>query len=303
MVALEARDTLEAMHAADADEARARRYHRRQFALTLVDLALGVVLLAWWSWSGAAARLAALLEARLRRPRGGRRGHRPGGRRLADPARPFRSTSWPASSSPGGRAAHAEPRQLARRSREGARHRGRPRAARRRDRLRPPPVEPGPVVALGERRPGGGDRAPGRRGPDLARAALLPADAARGPGAARADPRPRRPHGGAGGGGRRRGLLAQGARRERGRGRPRAHPADPRERHAAPRVPGRGGGGGPRARARAPRQGHVAKGLLLQSLLIVGALWAADRVLRAGAACSGSPGPRIPPAFRFSPWS
>jgi STE24 endopeptidase len=52
----------------DADETRARQYHRRQFALTLVDLALGVVLLAWWSWSGAAVRLAALLEARLGAP-------------------------------------------------------------------------------------------------------------------------------------------------------------------------------------------------------------------------------------------
>ena len=56
------------MHASDANEGRARRYHRRQFALTLVDLALGVILLAWWSWSGAVARLAALLEARLGAP-------------------------------------------------------------------------------------------------------------------------------------------------------------------------------------------------------------------------------------------
>jgi STE24 endopeptidase len=56
------------VHASDADDGRARRYHRRQFALTLVDLALGVSLLAWWSWSGAAARLAALLEARLGAP-------------------------------------------------------------------------------------------------------------------------------------------------------------------------------------------------------------------------------------------
>ena len=55
----------EDVHASDADETRARRYHRRQFALTLVDLALGVILLASWSWSGAAVRLAALLEARL----------------------------------------------------------------------------------------------------------------------------------------------------------------------------------------------------------------------------------------------
>ena len=58
------------MDARDGDEARARRYHRRQFALTLVDLALGAVLLAWWSWSGAAARLAALLEDAARRPGG-----------------------------------------------------------------------------------------------------------------------------------------------------------------------------------------------------------------------------------------
>lgn len=63
-----AHDTLESMHAADADEERARRYHRRQFALTLVDLALGVVLLAWWSGSGAAARLASFLESRLHSP-------------------------------------------------------------------------------------------------------------------------------------------------------------------------------------------------------------------------------------------
>jgi STE24 endopeptidase len=58
----------EDVHASDADETRARQYHRRQFALTLVDLALGVILLAWWSWSGAAVRLAALLEARLGAP-------------------------------------------------------------------------------------------------------------------------------------------------------------------------------------------------------------------------------------------
>jgi STE24 endopeptidase len=58
------RDTLEAMRTVDASEDRARQYHRRQFALTLVDLGLGVVLLAWWSWSGAAAGLASLLEAR-----------------------------------------------------------------------------------------------------------------------------------------------------------------------------------------------------------------------------------------------
>ena len=118
--------------------------------------------------------------------------------------------------------------------------RRRPRAARRRDRLRPAPVEPGPVVALGERRPR-------RRGSCSWRPRcrvwliplfyrLTPLDD---PAPARPDPRPRRPHAGARRGGRRRGLLAQGADRERGRGRPRAHPADPRERHAAPRVPGR----------------------------------------------------------------
>ena len=56
------------MDARDGDEARARRYHRRQFALTLVDLGLGAVLLVWWSWSGAAARLAALLEGRQLAP-------------------------------------------------------------------------------------------------------------------------------------------------------------------------------------------------------------------------------------------
>src|SRR6185503_14906328 len=58
----------EDVNASDMNEGRARRYHRRQFALTLVDLALGVILLAWWSWSDAAARLAALLEARLGAP-------------------------------------------------------------------------------------------------------------------------------------------------------------------------------------------------------------------------------------------
>jgi len=52
----------------DTSDAEARRYHRRQFGLTLADLALGAALLAWWSWSGAAARLAAFLEARLDSP-------------------------------------------------------------------------------------------------------------------------------------------------------------------------------------------------------------------------------------------
>src|SRR5262249_23334391 len=61
-----ARATLDAMHAVDPDETEARRYHRRQFALTLVDLALGVLVLMGWSWSGAAAGLATALDARLR---------------------------------------------------------------------------------------------------------------------------------------------------------------------------------------------------------------------------------------------
>jgi STE24 endopeptidase len=56
------------MGAVDTDETRARRYHRRQFALTLVDLALGAALLVWWSWSGAAAELARALDGRLRSP-------------------------------------------------------------------------------------------------------------------------------------------------------------------------------------------------------------------------------------------
>jgi STE24 endopeptidase len=46
----------------------ARRYHRRQFALTLADLAIGAAMLAWWSGSGAAARLTAVLEPYLRSP-------------------------------------------------------------------------------------------------------------------------------------------------------------------------------------------------------------------------------------------
>jgi STE24 endopeptidase len=56
------------MGVVDTEEDRARRYHRRQFALMLVDLALGVGLLAWWSWSGAAAGLASFLDARLHSP-------------------------------------------------------------------------------------------------------------------------------------------------------------------------------------------------------------------------------------------
>jgi STE24 endopeptidase len=51
-----------------ASDEQARRYHRRQFALTLTDLALGAGMLAWWSGSGAAAALAGLLEARLGSP-------------------------------------------------------------------------------------------------------------------------------------------------------------------------------------------------------------------------------------------
>lgn len=50
------------------DERDAKRYHRRQFALTLIDLALGAALLVAWSKSGAAARLVATLETRLALP-------------------------------------------------------------------------------------------------------------------------------------------------------------------------------------------------------------------------------------------
>jgi len=56
------------MDAVHADEAKARRYHRRQFALTMADLALGAALLGWWSWSGAAGGLARALEVRLGSP-------------------------------------------------------------------------------------------------------------------------------------------------------------------------------------------------------------------------------------------
>jgi STE24 endopeptidase len=56
------------MHMADEDEVRARRYHRRQFGLTLADLALGVLLLAWWSGSGAATRVVAVLTSGLHSP-------------------------------------------------------------------------------------------------------------------------------------------------------------------------------------------------------------------------------------------
>ncbi len=53
------------MDARDAEATRAREYHRRQFALSLVDLGLGAVLLVWWAWSGAATRLAAGLDGWL----------------------------------------------------------------------------------------------------------------------------------------------------------------------------------------------------------------------------------------------
>jgi STE24 endopeptidase len=48
-----------------ASETEARRYHRRQFALTLADLAAGAALLVWWSASGSATRLAESLESWL----------------------------------------------------------------------------------------------------------------------------------------------------------------------------------------------------------------------------------------------
>jgi STE24 endopeptidase len=44
---------------------------------------------------------------------------------------------------------------------------------------------------------------------------------------------------------------------------------------------------------------HVAKGLLLQSVLVVGALWAADRALQAGAAALGLAGPADPAGLPF----
>jgi STE24 endopeptidase len=52
----------------DAGDVEARRYHRRQFALTLADLAVGAALLVSWSATGAAARLVAFLEARFDPP-------------------------------------------------------------------------------------------------------------------------------------------------------------------------------------------------------------------------------------------
>ena len=51
-----------------AADAEARRYHRRQFTLTLVDLAVGAALLVGWCASGAAARLVSVLDARLGLP-------------------------------------------------------------------------------------------------------------------------------------------------------------------------------------------------------------------------------------------
>jgi STE24 endopeptidase len=53
------------------DEREAKRYHRRQFALTLADLAVGAALLVAWSASGAAARLVAALDAWLVLPPAG----------------------------------------------------------------------------------------------------------------------------------------------------------------------------------------------------------------------------------------
>ncbi len=49
-------------------DGEARRYHRRQVALTLADLAVGAAMLAWWSGSGAATRLVAFLETYLQSP-------------------------------------------------------------------------------------------------------------------------------------------------------------------------------------------------------------------------------------------
>jgi STE24 endopeptidase len=50
------------------DEGAARRYHRRQFGLTLVDLAASAALLVAWSVSGAATRLVEGLDARFALP-------------------------------------------------------------------------------------------------------------------------------------------------------------------------------------------------------------------------------------------
>jgi STE24 endopeptidase len=51
----------------DPADARARRYHRRQFALGLLDLLLGAVTLAAWTATGATAWLAGALAASLPR--------------------------------------------------------------------------------------------------------------------------------------------------------------------------------------------------------------------------------------------
>lgn len=56
------------MDAREAEEARARQYHRRQFTLAMIDLGLGALLLLWWAWSGAALWLAAQLHAWLGAP-------------------------------------------------------------------------------------------------------------------------------------------------------------------------------------------------------------------------------------------
>ncbi len=52
----------------EASDVAARRYHRWQFVLTLADFTLGAAMLAWWSGSGAAARLAAALGTWLPSP-------------------------------------------------------------------------------------------------------------------------------------------------------------------------------------------------------------------------------------------
>jgi STE24 endopeptidase len=49
-------------------DAEARRYHRRQFALAVVDAVVGAGVLVAWTWSGAAGWLATLHQARLGSP-------------------------------------------------------------------------------------------------------------------------------------------------------------------------------------------------------------------------------------------
>jgi STE24 endopeptidase len=51
-------------------DAEARRYHRWQFVLALADVALGALVLAWWTWSGTAIGLARLVEGWLGAPPG-----------------------------------------------------------------------------------------------------------------------------------------------------------------------------------------------------------------------------------------